>query len=662
MEILINNLGQVAAKRGAEFFQGTKGSRFIIAKQLDSFFSEIPSHRRLVHCNITRPDGQQSGWQTMEETDDNVYSYKCQKWDLAVSGQMFVCIKITDTADETETTTEETSAIVRNGVIAQPVGTENSPAIERLYAELNASAFRTYNLGIIDTYPITYVGADGYKTPKAIYNDFKYNVVNTINSETLEKTYMEVTGVLLVTSFIDSNSIIHQTELLIAEGRGWIRELEIQHSISEEVDVYTLIGNVSEFEPLGLGAVGPRGETGATGETGPQGETGARGSVWYSGQGSPSQAIGVADDFYLRLDGDYNGYVYKKVVAEEGGDAIWQIQESIKGPKGDTGERGPQGVQGIQGLQGVQGEVGATGPAGPQGAVGPQGSQGIQGIPGPIGPQGPAGKDGTSFDIWGKFETLAELKSIHPTGEVGEAYSVGIVEPYDIYTWSKDENDWVNIGSIQGPKGDQGEIGPQGPQGEQGIQGETGVQGPQGETGATGPQGPQGAVGPQGPQGETGAAGPQGIQGKSYNPNGEWSSSVSYKNTDTIIDTFFYQGKTYWCKLTAPAGTSPTNINYFDVLVEGYEFESDKTKIKENGEQATGSSKKWAHSDHVHPHDSSKFDKAQGIGNTNKTMVTDAEGNVTPSDVVYVGGITIQKGTTEDGETCIEFVFPGESE
>ena len=58
----------------------------------------------------------------------------------------------------------------------------------------------------------------------------------------------------------------------------------------------------------------------------------------------------------------------------------------------------------------------------------------------------------------------------------------------------------------------------------------------------------------------------------------------------------------------------------------------------------------------------SKVAISQGTSNTNKTMVTDAEGNITPSDVVYVGGITIQKGTTEDGEDCIEFVFPGESE
>lgn len=350
MEILINNLGQVAAKRGAEFFQGTKGSRFIIAKQLDSFFSEIPSHRRLVHCNITRPDGQQSGWQTMEETDDNVYSYKCQKWDLAVSGQMFVCIKITDTADETEATTEETSAIVRNGVIAQPIGSENIPEIERLYAKLNASAFKTYNLGAIDTYPITYVGADGYKTPRAIYNNYTHSVVDKIYSETLERTYMEVTGVLLVTSFVDSNSIIHQTELLIAEGRSWIRELEIKHSISEEIDIYNLIGDVSEFEPLGVGAVGPRGE--------------------------------------------------------------------------------------------------------------------------------------------------------------------------------------------------------------------------------------QGVVGPMGPQGDTGEPGPQGIQGKSYNPTGEWSEEVVYEHTETRIDTCYFNGKTYWCKKTAPVGTLPTNIDYFGILVDGGIDESVLPTIK----------------------------------------------------------------------------------
>ncbi len=93
----------------------------------------------------------------------------------------------------------------------------------------------------------------------------------------------------------------------------------------------------------------------------------------------------------------------------------------------------------------------------------------------------------------------------------------------------------VNLGSIrgeQGPQGEKGETGAQGPQGEkgetgaqgpQGEKGETGAQGPQGEKGETGAQGPQGeqgekgetgAQGPQGEKGETGAQGPQGPQGE----------------------------------------------------------------------------------------------------------------------------------------------------
>ena len=84
----------------------------------------------------------------------------------------------------------------------------------------------------------------------------------------------------------------------------------------------------------------------------------------------------------------------------------------------------------------------------------------------------------------------------------------------------------VLIGSIKGPKGDQGIQGIQGPQGETGPQGEPGPQGPKGDTGATGPKGdtgPQGIQGIQGPKGEqgepgvkgdTGPQGPQGPQGK----------------------------------------------------------------------------------------------------------------------------------------------------
>lgn len=71
----------------------------------------------------------------------------------------------------------------------------------------------------------------------------------------------------------------------------------------------------------------------------------------------------------------------------------------------------------------------------------------------------------------------------------------------------------------QGPKGDKGETGPQGepgpagPQGNPGSQGLQGIQGPIGPAGPEGPMGPQGEIGPQGPKGDIGEQGPAGPQG-----------------------------------------------------------------------------------------------------------------------------------------------------
>lgn len=57
----------------------------------------------------------------------------------------------------------------------------------------------------------------------------------------------------------------------------------------------------------------------------------------------------------------------------------------------------------------------------------------------------------------------------------------------------KDGN-WIEVPTLQGPRGARGEVGPQGPQG---------IQGPIGPEGPRGPKGDDGPVGPQGPSGET---------------------------------------------------------------------------------------------------------------------------------------------------------------
>ena len=77
------------------------------------------------------------------------------------------------------------------------------------------------------------------------------------------------------------------------------------------------------------------------------------------------------------------------------------------------------------------------------------------------------GSDGTSVNILGSYSSLDELKTAHPTGNIGDAYIVD----GNMYVWCVEDNDWQDVGNIQGP------AGPQGPQGEQGIQGATGADG-----------------------------------------------------------------------------------------------------------------------------------------------------------------------------------------
>lgn len=81
--------------------------------------------------------------------------------------------------------------------------------------------------------------------------------------------------------------------------------------------------------------------------------------------------------------------------------------------------------------------------------------------------QGEKGADGTSVNILGSYNTLEELKTAHPIGNVGDAYIV----QGNMYVWCVDNNDWQDVGNIQGPAGERG------PQGEQGIQGATGKDG-----------------------------------------------------------------------------------------------------------------------------------------------------------------------------------------
>ena len=135
---------------------------------------------------------------------------------------------------------------------------------------------------------------------------------------------------------------------------------------------------------------------------------------------------------------------------------------------------------------------------------------GARGKDGPAGPQGPKGEDGGSYTVKGRYATLSALQAAHPTGSAGDAWFVGTADSNVVYQWDVEKAAWVNVGPLQGPKGDKGDTGAQGPKGATGDTGPQGPRGEKGDTGDTGPQGPKGDTGPQGPKGATGETGPRG--------------------------------------------------------------------------------------------------------------------------------------------------------
>jgi len=183
------------------------------------------------------------------------------------------------------------------------------------------------------------------------------------------------------------------------------------------------------------------------------------------------------------------------------------------GQQGPPGPVGPAGPQGSTGSQGPQGLIGPQGPEGQAGPIGPQGPQGPQGAQGPQGNDGAQGPAGTGINILGSFTNVNQLPS---TGNSGDGYLIN----GDLYVWDSVNNQFINVGNIQGPAGATGPQGPAGPAGAQGpagpagADGATGPQGPAGVAGAQGPAGPAGVAGAQGPAGPAGPQGAQGTQGE----------------------------------------------------------------------------------------------------------------------------------------------------
>ena len=82
-----------------------------------------------------------------------------------------------------------------------------------------------------------------------------------------------------------------------------------------------------------------------------------------------------------------------------------------------------------------------------------------KGLPNPVSVniKGIPGNDGNDFQILGYYDSLDALEASITGPSPGDAYGVGVEQPYDIYIWDAVGNQWVNNGPVQGAKGDPGD-------------------------------------------------------------------------------------------------------------------------------------------------------------------------------------------------------------
>lgn len=171
---------------------------------------------------------------------------------------------------------------------------------------------------------------------------------------------------------------------------------------------------------------------------------------------------------------------------------------------------------------------------------------GMPGPPGPPGPDGPAGPAGPPGDaaqattIVGSFGRERFPDELPPDGllpadwdgpgrpendqqmQIGTAliYQPLIAGEFDQHLFVFVGDDWLDIGTTQGERGEPGAPGERGERGEQGLRGDVGERGDpgekgeRGERGDPGPRGDTGERGERGEQGERGLQGEQGVQGE----------------------------------------------------------------------------------------------------------------------------------------------------
>jgi hypothetical protein len=275
-------------------------------------------------------------------------------------------------------------------------------------------------------------------------------------------------------------------------------------------------------EPGAAGPIGPQGlpgATGATGATGAQGERGLSaglGYLWDTGTTNADPGEGKARlvgsvEFPYAINISTKDRYGRDLAYELGtwgaGGKLWIYDPENPATfisltvRAIVDDGAPEYFSYV--LEGLVMAIPADRPINitfsPAGAEGLQGPEGVPGVPGVPGANGSAWRLGSEVPAFPVTE-----------GNLGDFFLNTATSDYYILSQTFGGHVYNLIGSLKGPKGDQGEPGPQGQAGPIGPAGETGAPG---SVGLTGPQGPVGLTGVPGPAGPAGNLGPVGLAG-----------------------------------------------------------------------------------------------------------------------------------------------------
>ena len=243
MDIILDGQGGKELSRGSNIVRGQNASKTINVKWLKGCSpveqNKVLQENFVVRVCITRPDGQQSGWQKAHKVDNQqTYYYPLQDWDTQVDGKANVSVQwydcSIDAIDEYGDLgrpidcAPKSEFIIDDCAIAQPVGitSENYDNLVNMLNPIEAQAFRKFDATKIPT--LTSYQPDGKKDAPAIY----YNATMTIkqyNGATNSFNEKSVIGTLFVgVKEIDAESdTSEQSEMFIVGDKVYMRNLVI---------------------------------------------------------------------------------------------------------------------------------------------------------------------------------------------------------------------------------------------------------------------------------------------------------------------------------------------------------------------------------------------------------------------------------------------------